>query len=360
MKILYDTQIFTMQRFGGISNYFANIIKQLQKTQTIIFKGIDGYNEYIGDITNKSFPIKKKFKGKRTIITYISNLMTKRELITQAFDVFHPTYYKDYFLELNTKPFVITVYDMIHELFPELYDPNDFVLQNKRKLCNAASRIIAISEKTKSDLIKVYQIPAEKIDVVHLATDYNVCNNYRYKLNLPSKYILFVGNRSGYKNFNWILEALANVLKLRKVQLLCIGNSFDAAEQSLINNLGLKDFVLQNNFKHTEMPEVYNRAEFFIFPSRYEGFGIPILEAFSSKVPVLLSDASCFPEVAGDAALYFELDNIEQLQQHAISLLTDKDLRNSLIQKGLKQLAKFSWEICAKETLNVYQKACAK
>ena len=116
------------------------------------------------------------------------------------------------------------------------------------------------------------------------------------------------------------------------------------------------DLIVQRNVTAAELPEAYNRAEFFIFPSLYEGFGIPILEAFASKVPVLLANASCFQEVAGDAALYFDVDNTESLQLQALSLLSDTHLKNDMVERGLKQLQRFSWDKCVAETVEVYKK----
>lgn len=360
MRVLYDTQIFGMQKFGGISNYFANIISSLKKTEDVIVPHVTSDNEYIDQISDRSttFPIKYNFKGKNRFISLLNKIYMVKALKNEKYDVFHPTYYKNYHLKYLKKPFVITVYDMIHELFPEYFHKNDFVIQNKQMLCNAATRIIAISAQTKLDLIKIYNIPKEKIDVVYLATDFKIYETKLHTLNLPSKYILFVGNRQHYKNFNWMLEAIAPVLKNQKIHLLCIGPKFNSDENYLIKKLYLDNLIIQTNVKASELPEVYNRAELFIFPSIYEGFGIPILEAFASKVPVLLANASCFPEVAGDAAMYFEIDNMHSLQQQVEALLNDSTLRNIMIEKGLMQLSKYSWDKCAADTLETYKKSC--
>ena len=218
-----------MQRFGGISNYFANIIFHIKKTQNVVMPRLISDNEYVNMVYDKPvvFPIKRKFKGKGRIVNWLNKRSMTNALKRQDFDIFHPTYYLDYYLDFNKKPMIITVYDMIHEL----YNIADFVLDNKRKLCNTASRIIAISERTKQDLIKIYGIAANKIDVVHLATNFEVYTKVDNILELPEKYILFVGNRDLYKNFTWTVKALAPVLKQKQLKLLCIGSQFNNEEK---------------------------------------------------------------------------------------------------------------------------------
>ena len=172
-----------------------------------------------------------------------------------------------------------------------------------------------------------------------------------------TKYILFVGNRSNYKNFIFFFESVAQLLKDDdKLHIVCAGgNAFTADEQQLINFHRLSAKVIQSNFKDFELATYYIKAQCFIFPSTYEGFGIPVLEAMSCGCPIILANHSSFPEVAGDAGIYFELENSEDLNEKVNSVLTNSDLRQAYSAKGLAQAEKFSWKKTTDECIEIFK-----
>lgn len=367
MKILYDHQIFTIQNYGGISRYFSSLIGQFER-RNIGYELPAMYtnNYYInaiarsGDKRHKTVPINNKYL-KRAVRGYTSHYNEFRsiELLRRSdFDVFHPTYYDPYFLKyLKDKPLVITVYDMIHEIYPEYFGVDNPLLVWKRELIDRADEIIAISENTKRDVVNFYDIDKSKVHVIYLgnslASDATADD---MPVKIPDKYILYVGDRSNYKNFYLMAESTASLMEIYPdLHLLCVGGGpFTAKEKIFLNNIKVGDQVCHYTARDDELSGLYRRALAFVFPSLYEGFGIPVLEAFASGCPVVLSNTSSLPEVAGDAAVYFDPKDTSSIKNAIISVLNGEGLRGKLIQKGKDRLKQFSWEKCAKETLAVY------
>jgi glycosyltransferase involved in cell wall biosynthesis len=371
-RILLDTQIFDNQEFGGISRYFIELFTEILKNKnlTLQFPLLYTNNLYFKESVffQTSFQNKNAFliknskifrpflprKLKRKSIQQISDLLEN-----QGFDLFIPTYYDPYFLDhLRDKPFVLTVHDMIHELYPHYFTNEPETIHNKKLLIERSTKIIAISENTKKDLLHFYpHIDPGKIEVVYLA---HTANPVIIKdVNLPEKYILFVGKRSVYKNFDFFLKAVRPVIQQHPdLYIFCAGGDpFTSGELSLIKSSGLGGRLIQKNFEDKELAGFYKNALCFVFPSEYEGFGIPILEAMSAGCPVILTNNSSFPEVAGDAGIYFETNNAADLEKKLGELLVDSELRELHIDKGIKQAAKFNWKKTAQETMKVYELA---
>lgn len=365
MKVLYDHQCFVQQQYGGVSRYHYQLIKELNKLQNIEAKLSLKYSNNFYITEDKNFGVKKffpnnKFYFKRTILDFINRISTNRILEEGDYDIFHPTYYNPYFLNhLNNKPFIVTVYDSIHEKYPEIINSIDKTLENKRILLSKAQLILAISNSTKNDLIQLYNIPAEKIEVVYLAASINkslVSSNV--KLNIPEKYILFVGNRDFYKNFNNFILAVEPLLKENKdMFLICAGGSlFTNEEKRFFQSKQLENKILYKAADDITLATLYTNALAFVFPTFYEGFGIPALEAMNCDCPVVMSNTSSLPEVGGDAAIYFDPNNIDDMREKIESVIINKDLRNDLILEAKTQRQKFSFEKTALDTKKIYEK----
>ena len=200
--------------------------------------------------------------------------------------------------------------------------------------------------------------------MIHLANSIKpMSNKHLSTYQLPKKYILFVGNRAGYKNFIFFITSLVEILKTEKdLYLICAGGGdFTQDESSLLNQLEIADKVIYQQIENDSfLAALYQKATFFVFPSLYEGFGIPVLEAFACSCPVILARSSCFPEIAGDAALFFDPDNTDSLTAAMRDMLKNKTLRENYIQKGLSREKCFSWQKTAEKTRAVYQKVCEK
>jgi glycosyltransferase involved in cell wall biosynthesis len=315
--------------------------------------GIFSDNEYMKPLQiYREFPVKCYFTGRQRIINYLNRADSIQKIKKGNYDVLHPTYYDPYVLQEKTRPVLITVHDMIHELFPNYFYHDTITVKNKKNMLLYADRIIAISENTKRDILRLYpEIDHEKIAIIYHGITYNFLNNNEKKEN----YLLYTGQREGYKNFDAFIRAVAPLLLQYDLQLICTGNTFNKKELRLLKDLQITNRVFSRFVTDDTLPDVYVKALAFIFPSLYEGFGIPILEAFAAGCPVALSNASCFPEIAGDGAVYFDPYSIEDMRYILEKLITSPSLQRDLIQRGKEQVQKYSWKKCAEKTAAIYR-----
>jgi glycosyltransferase involved in cell wall biosynthesis len=371
IKVLYDYQIFEIQRIGGISRYFSELIKfspeaelSLKYSDNLYVKDnyFKKYEILSNDISYNLFLFSLNFKGKGHIYKYYNKMLQRDNqsisinyLKKSDFNIFHPTYYDTYFLKyLKGKSFVLTVYDMIHELFPQYFHNfhiNKITSPNKKELIIKSNAIIAISENTRKDILRFFPELIGKIKVIYLGFPFeNTEDNIK-----KDNYILFTGERSYYKNFDAFVQAIAPLLIKYDFKLVCTGRPFTDEEKILLNNLKISDRTICTFATEDQLRELYSKASAFVFPSLYEGFGIPILEAFASNCPAVLSNTSSMPEVGGDAALYFDPYSIDDMRRQIERVITSTALQNNIIEKGKKRVKQYSWEKCAKETMEVYK-----
>ncbi len=366
MKILYDHQIFVFQDFGGISRYFYELMNVFEKDKEISFDLSLEYsnNFYIrkaGFVKCKPFLETRNFRGKTRLLNFINKQVKKKLLLKKEYDIFHPTYYDPYFLDYSgDKPFVLTIYDMVYELFPQIFSSRDKTSERKKLLASKATKIIAISENTKRDIIKLLGIKEDKIEVIYLANPLCADAIEKGKVTvseLPQKYLLFVGNRRVYKNFDTFVESISSLLQNdNDLHLICAGGGkFTPSEIANLEKLGVINKVTQCSFDDNILAQLYKNALAFVFPSLYEGFGIPVLEAFTCGCPVVTSNKSSLPEVAGDAAEYFDPADKMSISSAVKKVIYDHDLRSELKGKGHERLKGFSWEKTANNTKKLYQ-----
>lgn len=370
MKILLDPQVFNFQKYGGISRYYVEIFSRLNRKKDVVVVAAlsSTQNEYFNNsnlFSSKSRKINRLIQVLNSVGFSTRKLLKKNnkkmldESLKNDFDLFIPTYYDSYFLDkIGDKPFVLTVYDMIHELFPHYFINDPFnVTSNKKILVEKATKIIAVSNNTKKDILKIFpEIDESKIEVIYHGSSITV--NRNSKIVLPNEYLLFVGARNDYKNFLFLLDTVKEILlENKKVILLCAGGgSFNEIEKKEIKKANLLDQVMHFDFKDEDLGFIYSNAKCFIFPSEYEGFGIPVVEAMKCECPVILPRSSSFPEVAGDAGIFYELNNKKELKEKIMKVLNDDSFRNQYIIKGIEQSKKFDWDIAAEECLELYKK----
>lgn len=374
MRIFYDGQIYEKQPAGGINRYFANLIGRLPRRFTPFL--------LVSQKCEVNFPVHPNLKvlsHQRFRLGYISYrveswLANKYSKIEEGyfsnitalrnFDLAHPTYYSLLTRQEVSKykcPIVLTVWDMIHELFPEQVDPMGLGAEEKRRAILAAAAIICISENTKKDLLERYSLPEGKVKVTHLASEINESISYGTE-SVPSQpYYLYVGSRSKYKNYEGLLKAFARAVSIRpEVRLCVVGQPFNKAESKLMTDLKLTSQI--QNYGHVADPhlaKLYRCSVALVYPSLYEGFGIPPLEAMSCGTVVVASDCSSIPEVVGDAGLLFNPGASEDLADILLSLLSSPTQRERLIAKGRERAQVFSWDKTVAQTIEVYRSLSA-
>ncbi len=370
MRVLLDHQIMDAQVRGGVSRYFHALSGAMQRKQLaeVRFPPIYTDNEYFRprDRPRGAEPGRDSRANQLLARTLrkakcrLNEWASIRELEKQGFDVFHPTYYDPYFLDhLKQKPFVLTICDMIHEIFPQHFSPRDNTRERKAILARAATRIIAPSRTTRADIVRYLGIEPAKIDVIHLA---NALGGESEAVPVPGSYLLYVGGRGRrYKNFANFFCAFARLAAaFPALHLVCVGQrGFAPEELAVIRGCGLESRCRSVPATDRQLVFLYRQAALFVYPSLYEGFGLPILEAFAAGCPVALSDASCFPEIAGDAAFYFDPSDVSSIVQALATVLADEALRRTLIHRGWSRLQAFSWGLTAERTAALYRQCLA-
>lgn len=294
-------------------------------------------------------------------------------------DLLHITHlFETLYLDVPTHiPSVITFYDLIPYFNLEKYFTNEKARNwYKARLdqLNKADKIIAISQSVKNDLIKYLSFDEDKIKVIYGGFDFRfkVLDKQMakslliQKYNLKNNFILSQPAFSVHKNVERIFLSFQQLIKetANNLDLVLVCKLLPEEEKiwnDKLQELGIKQRVILTNFVPDEdMPMFYTSAEVLLFPSLYEGFGLPILEAMACGCPVVTSNTSSMPEAGGEAAVYINPESVDDITQNLEKVLSDKKLRQEIIQKGFQQIKKFSWENCAKQTLEVYEEVLAK
>lgn len=367
MRILYDCQIFQWQKRGGISRYFSELITRLLKIPEIFpsLPLLFSENQYAIDSKLSYFPFffggrycRGLWRGER-LIRYCEESIIRAKLMSEMYGVFHPTYYNPYFyrwVRNRRGGIVLTIHDMIHEKFPNYFSNDDPTAANKKLLVGIADIIIAVSENTKNDIIEFYSINEERIRVIYHGNSLSL-DNAKVISDIPQRYVLFVGSRRGYKNFTSFVDGIRPFLNSDStLNVVCVGGGmFNNSEKELFGNYQIGNRFFRVDVGDRELAYLYNHALAFVLPSLYEGFGIPVLEAFACGCPVVLSRSSSLPEVGGSSALYFDPTSSDSLTEQLEEVLYNDSKRGDLVKMGHLQLSKFSWDKTAEDTLSVYR-----
>lgn len=353
MKIFYDYQAFVSDtKFGGVSRYFVEIFKRLEIP--CIISILKSQNYYIKEIKSNIYDIfpHYSFKGKRRIRIFINKVYTLLLLLFKRYDIIHLTGEKIYpHYLIRNKPIIVTIHDCTIEHITNNSQP----LHKRVELFKRVSHIIAVSQNTKNDILNLYPfVPPENITVI-----YHGANNFKVstETNPYGKYILYIGGRGSYKNWDNLLYAFQTIIKeLPSIKLICSGSKFTFEEKKQIDKLGLSNNIVNLQCCDKELIRLYTHAVAFIYPSKYEGFGIPILEAWELQCPVLLSNTSCFPEIANNGGIYFDPNDINSIVSAIKEIIFDTNKRKELIDKGNENLKNYSWQKSAKLHQEVYKK----
>ncbi|MDR3371568.1 glycosyltransferase family 1 protein [Rhodoferax sp.] len=366
MRVIFDHQIFSLQKYGGISRYFAELVNQLSLVKEVQVSVISPtyINAYLSsslsdvNVVGTRAPI---FKGSHLIYRAVNRVLAKPLANLYRPDLVHETYYAAQTMAPKGCKVVLTVYDMIHERFTNDFATHDTVARDKVAAVRRADHVICISEHTRQDLINLHGVDPEKTSVIHLGFSLSQTRD-QVESPITRPFLLYVGIRAGYKNFASLLKAYASSPSLMKdYQLVAFGGgALTSSELELARRLGIPTGqLLQIPGGDDVLAGLYRKATVFIYPSLYEGFGIPPLEAMSFGCPVVCSNTSSIPEVVGNAALMFDPLLPDQIAQAISAALGDAATRQTLVARGYEQVKQFSWAACAQQTLSVYQQVLA-
>jgi len=363
VKIIFNDHIFSWQKYGGISRYFYELANTLSLDPTVLIKVASPLyvNEYFKSGSSQIFSGIKVPSGNLLEKGYhlINRSLAPLYIRSFKLDIFHETYYSSWGERVGGAKRVLTVYDMIHERLPQYFDPKDKTPMRKAAAVKRADHIICISESTRSDLIELLGVPYEKTSVVSLGFSFGNVEDPVYAIDGLSPFLLYVGQRGGYKNFLSLLTVYAkNSFLKNHFQLIAFGGGeFTKEEKERLTSLNLNSSkVRQISGGDDILKGLYKKASLFVYPSKYEGFGIPPLEAMSMGCPVACSNTSSLPKVVCESAILFDPNSQGSMTNAILECLTNEVTRTALISKGRERVQYFSWHKCAQETKAVYER----
>jgi glycosyltransferase involved in cell wall biosynthesis len=361
MRVVYDYQIFNWQPYGGISRYFCELasrIDQIPDSEARFLAGLH-INEYLAN-DHLEITIGQRRNDQQwlnRVFNIINSQWSSYYLNAHPVDILHYTYYRPQPIVKGSRK-VLTVYDMMHERFQDSVPAGERqIIAQKATMVAMADAIICPSASSKRDLVEFCQIDPAKVTVIY----------HGYGLTAPAAiappvglkpYILVVGDRGWYKNFDRLLQAYASDLAFyQDFDLRCFGaQAFSEQELSIIDRLGLpRENITWQKGSDAELVGLYQQAALFVYPSLYEGFGYPPLEAMAAGCPVACSNTSCFPETVANAAELFDPYDVESIAQALQNVLYDAARSTELVALGQQNIQRFSWDRCAAEHHQVYQ-----
>ena len=367
MHIVYDHQIFSRQAYGGISRYYYEVAQRLTQMGTEVTINAPLYvcNYFHRDACTPAGVHIPKLPFSASLLSSLNGCLGA---LTGFFnrhatvDIYHETYFtRADNCPANAVRF-ITVYDMIHEKFPQSFSRLDPIRKIKASVIKRADHVICISNNTKKDLIDHLHIDADIISVVYLSYMHHRLDGHPDRKFTRKPFLLYVGGRQTYKNARRLLEAFVRSKALQtELDLVFFGGGkLQPNELQLLSDLDLDaSQILHLSGDDRLLAQLYSQAAALVYPSLYEGFGLPPLEAMSYGCPVVCSNASSIPEIAGQAAEYCDPEDTDSIQHAMEKVVFNTERSQQLIQLGYAQARKFSWDRCARETLQAYKQALA-
>lgn len=363
MRIAFDHQAFCLQKTGGISRYFFHLVEQLDIMGQDVGVFSPLYrNQYARQLQQKIVHggyVKDYPPRCADAAVALNGVLARRQLRAWQPDIVHETYFSNTRSGSDRTPSVLTVFDMIGELGLDTVAPPPEKLKRSKKYAavKRADHVICISEHTRQDLIRLYEVAPAKTSTIHLGCAVPAIADVP-ALNLHKPYLLYVGLRGGYKNFSRFMQAYASSAQLRSsFDIVAFGGgAFSSDEQALLQTLKFKpEQVRQLNGDDTELAKYYGGACALVYPSCYEGFGLPPLEAMAYQCPVVSSQLTAMPEVVGDAAEFFEPTDLTSIAEAIQKVVFSPARTKDLILKGLARVEQFTWQKCAARHLELYE-----
>ncbi len=370
MRIGYDAKR-AFYNYSGLGNYSRSALLLLQKyyPENEYYLYTPSLKDSISFVGDRPFQIKHpEFSLFKIFSSYWRSVKMSKDIQRDKLDIFHGLSNElPSDIDKTNVLSVVTIHDLIFLRFPQFFSriDNQIYLRKFRSACEIADKVIAVSEQTKHDIVNFFQISPEKIVVSYQgcgsqfwqAATESKKQEVKKKYNLPNSFILNVGTIEPRKNLYSLIYSL--VYAKHDAKVVAIGRpvkKYMEELQSLIRKKGLEDRVIfLHGVPNEDLPAIYQCADLFVYPSFFEGFGIPILEAMVSRIPVITSSGSCFPETGGNAALYINPNNPEEIAILSDKVLSDESLKKSMVEKGLLYSQNFSDEAVVTSLMNVYK-----
>ncbi len=374
-RLFIDGLIFARQQWGGISRvweaYLRRLPQHVERPRLLVpFRYRNPLLSNLLEEQGDKYRVSTDFFY--WPVRYFERISVRKRILRSFYvdnsvDVFHSTFYSTVGGKKIKR--VVTVHDMIPELFREQFRGKwqDLERSKKRRTLDRADKIISVSRHTKEDLLRLYPgIPEEKVEVIHhglfpagsgrgLSLE-QVVQRLAPGYDRPverGNYYLYVGNRGNYKNFQLLIRLVENNPHYRDALFLCIGGEDPSEVKQQLEDKKIKNFLFAGYAGDDELAVLYRNAAALVFPSRYEGFGLPVLEAMVHDCPVVCSDVSSLPEVGGDAAIYFNPGSIDSLHE-ALEKLS-RGSREALLQKGKTNTQRFCWDRSTQRLVEIYK-----
>lgn len=374
MRIGIDARSLQEQFGGGVTEYARNLLKN-------IFD-IDQENEYFLFLNSLKTKLADQLQPKQPNVKIVAKYIPNK-FLNSSFALFKRPYLDEilgrvdvlFFPNINFAAFsprvktVLTIHDLSFELMPKFYSPKSRIwhwLAGPRKLINQVNKIIAVSENTAFDLRKYFSVPAEKITVVYSGVNYQDFQDFnpelllrvRKKYSLPQKYILMLGAGDQRKNSLSLIEAYdrlaQEIAEIPHLVLVGLKSTGPGDGIKIISKSSVKEKVVVYQYlPQADKKAILQAAEVLVYPSYYEGFGFPPLEAMACSVPVIASNNSALPEVVGEAGILINPDDVFELAFALKQILSDNKLRENLINQGKRKAREFSWKQAAKKTIDI-------
>ena len=351
IRVLFDDQIFMLQEYGGISRYFSELAREFLEHPELgiqpVFESKTVVNRHLADSIGHE-AISSGLSKLRGLGKLCLDLLIHRSPNIRA-DLVHCTFYlPGFFGRHRNLPKLVTLYDMVPENTSSkgrLWNPHF----SKKYYLSNADEVMSISSSSTKDMKREYGL-SRQITTTYLGAGKGFFPNQPALPSLPEMYFLFVGARSGYKDFHAAAQAFSAILPSKEAVYLVLvgGGPISKSEASLISSLGISHRVVQQAVSDGDLPKVYANALALLYPTRYEGFGLPLVEAMASGVPILASDIVINHEICEKAATYFSVGNSERL-------LTDPQAVSDKIKLGLIRAQDFTWAKCAQKTASAYR-----
>jgi glycosyltransferase involved in cell wall biosynthesis len=366
MRVLYDHDFFSAFGYSGITRYFYEIMTRIAVMPGCRVSPFMGFhvNQYG---LEKQRPLFDHFFGiKRPAIPRTRRIFDRLNSVgLHAFeklarpDIYHQTYYR-YMLPGFKGKRIVTVYDMIYETFPDFFNTNAREIREKKLSVERADGVIAISESTRRDLVNLWNVPEEKIRMIYLGN--SLLDAPSSLIPVQEPYVLYVGQRVLHKNFKTLLEVYCrNPWLNRGFRLVCFGGGpFSPQEMEMAASFGVANRLLHLSGDDATLAATYKNASALVYPSLYEGFGLPIVEAMSLGCPVILSRSSSLLEVGKEGGAFFDPLNGEELLAQLERILLQPEVSRDMRERGLRHAANFTWEKCARETAAFYREVLGR